>query len=81
MLWSALTAEHSLIGGKINNRKDFTMEKSCRENRTVVEVLQDIANVMCDKYCKYPDLWDEDVMGAPLQDSEVCKNCPLNILA
>lgn len=43
---------------------------------TVSEMLQEIADEMCDKYCKYPYEWDEEKDGQ-LCESEVCKNCPL----
>ena len=33
---------------------------------------------MCEHYCKYPDIWDEEKQGTPLSDSEHCKNCPLD---
>lgn len=34
---------------------------------------------LCDNYCKYPCIWDEEKDG-PLEESEVCKDCPVNIL-
>lgn len=33
---------------------------------------------ICDEYCKYPYEWDEDKEGCSLDESDVCKNCPLN---
>ena len=38
----------------------------------------EIAAEICEKYCKYPDEYDEEKEGVPLCDSEICKNCPLN---
>lgn len=43
---------------------------------TVSEMMQEIADEMCDKYCKYPYEWDEEKDGQ-LCEREVCKNCPL----
>lgn len=44
------------------------------------EELEQAASDICDFYCRYPLLWDEQLMGQELQESEICKNCPLNIL-
>ena len=41
---------------------------------------EDLAAQMCDDYCKWPAIWDEEKMGYPLADSDICKNCPLNTL-
>ena len=35
---------------------------------------------ICDNYCKYPNIWDEEVMGMELCSSEICARCPLNRL-
>ena len=48
---------------------------------TVFGILEDVANEMCDKYCKYPDEYakqygeDDERMC-----DEVCNKCPLNKL-
>ena len=34
------------------------------------------ATAICDKYCKYPLIWDEGKFG-PLAGSFVCEDCPL----
>ena len=34
------------------------------------------ATAICDKYCKYPLIWDERRFG-PLAMSTVCDECPL----
>ena len=36
-----------------------------------------VASAICDKYCKYPLIWNERRFG-PLADSDVCEDCPLN---
>lgn len=46
------------------------------EAKKVTEMLQEIADEMCDKYCKYPDIWDEEAEGKELSESEICRNCP-----
>ena len=43
----------------------------------VIELLRHMAVEICDKYCKYPDRWDPDIMGYDLCESEICANCPL----
>ena len=49
------------------------------KTKTVAETLEEVANEICNNYCKYPENWDEETMG-DLFDSEVCAKCPLNRL-
>ena len=42
-------------------------------------IIEEVIEEMCTKYCKYPDIWDEETWGE-LFDSDVCQNCPLNKL-
>lgn len=46
------------------------------DRHTVTELIEMIAGVMCDQYCKYPEQWDYEKNGE-LCESDVCKNCPL----
>ena len=39
-----------------------------------------ITQQMCEHYCKYPTIWDEEKEGMPLEESYVCQNCPLDRL-
>ena len=48
--------------------------------KTVAEMLLDIANDICNNYCKFPDIYDEQKEGVELCESEICANCPLNRL-
>ena len=48
--------------------------------KSIPQILEDIVNEMCDKYCKYPQEWDEEAEGIELSDSDICANCPLNRL-
>ena len=41
---------------------------------------EEIAEQMCEHYCKYPHTYDEEKEGTPLCESEICKNCPLTRL-
>ena len=45
-----------------------------------MEKLEIIIENICNNYCKYPLIWDEEISG-PLSNSEICANCPLNELA
>lgn len=56
------------------------MRTKNKEDMTLHEQLEDIATKICSHYCKYPDIWDEEKEGCELQDSEICKNCPLSEL-
>lgn len=49
--------------------------------KSIPQILEDIVNEMCDKYCKWPEQWDEEAQGCELSESDVCANCPLNRLA
>ena len=62
--------------------RSFTRETegSMSMTTTVSLILEEIKTEMCEKYCKYPYNWDEEVMGYELCESEVCANCPLSRL-
>lgn len=47
---------------------------------TVSLMYDHIKYQMCDLYCKYPQIWDEEKEGKELCESEICANCPLNVL-
>lgn len=47
---------------------------------TIPKILEQVTEEMCDKYCKYPEQWDEEAEGVELSESDICKNCPLNRL-
>ena len=52
----------------------------CENKKTVPQILEEIVQTMCSKYCKYPILWDVEMAGMELADSDICTNCPLNRL-
>lgn len=39
-------------------------------------IIEQACTEFCEKYCKWPDLFDEETEGCPLEDSEHCRNCP-----
>ena len=45
-----------------------------------VDELEQAASDMCKFYCRYPLLWDEQVMNKELSESELCRNCPMSEL-
>ena len=47
---------------------------------SISKQLEEIANEICNNYCKYPEQWDEEKEGCELSESEYCTNCPLNRL-
>ena len=51
-----------------------------KEEKTIPQMLQEVVDVMCDKYCKWPDEWNEEAKGMELSESDICLNCPLNRL-
>ena len=46
----------------------------------ISQILEEVADEICRKYCKYPDSWDAEEEGMELCDSDICRNCPLNRL-
>ena len=47
---------------------------------SVTQIIEGVVEEMCNNYCKWPNLWDEEAEGMELSDSEHCRNCPLNKL-
>lgn len=39
--------------------------------------LERVKREICDNYCKYPLIWDEEKEGRELYTSDICANCPL----
>ena len=47
-------------------------------DKSVVKIIGEVIEEMCDKYCKYPGEYDPaEHDGVELFDSDICKNCPL----
>lgn len=44
------------------------------------EYIDEICQEICENYCKFPDIWDEEKEGIPLNESDTCKFCPLSDL-
>ena len=47
---------------------------------SITEILEEVKNDICNKYCKWPEEWDEEKEGIELCESDICANCPLNRL-
>lgn len=48
------------------------------EQKKITDILNELIDDMCNKYCKYPFEYDpEEHDGVELCDSEICQNCPL----
>ena len=46
-----------------------------QENKTAMQIIEDVKEQMCDDYCRYPrELRDEDDL------MDVCTCCPMNKL-
>ena len=48
---------------------------------STISTLEQVIETMCDKYCKYPEIYkkqyaDEEVAGEKMCE-QVCMNCPL----
>ncbi len=47
---------------------------------TISEIIEDVKIEICDHYCKYPDIWDEEKEEQTLEDAK-CRLCPLGRLS
>ena len=45
-----------------------------------LDEIEQAASDMCQHYCRYPLIWDEQVMNQELSESELCRNCPMTVL-
>ena len=59
-------------------RKEKNKKGSLRD--LIDNEIESVAKEICDEYCKWPLLWDEEAEGEPLEESHVCKNCPFERL-
>ena len=50
------------------------------KTKTIPQQIEEIKDDICNHYCKYPDIWDEEAEGCELAESDHCRNCPLNRL-
>lgn len=50
------------------------------KRRADLEELDQAASDMCYHYCRYPLIWDEQLMNQELSESELCRYCPMTIL-
>ena len=55
-------------------------EVSEQKSKTLTEQIEDIKEQICNHYCKWPILWDEEIEGCELSESKWCAECPLNRL-
>lgn len=51
------------------------------KKKTISQILEEVKEEMCNKYCKYPNEYKpEEHDGIELWDSDICANCPLTRL-
>ena len=55
------------------------MNKTLDYLQTISHDFDSMAEKICEQYCRYPFEWDEDKEQIPFTESDICKNCPLNI--
>lgn len=48
--------------------------------KSIPQILEEVTEEMCSKYCKWPEQWDDEAQGMDLSESDICANCPLNRL-
>ena len=61
-------------------QKKLQKEAEAEGQKSVPQILGDIADRFCDNYCKYPEIWDEEKEGCELCESDICVKCPINRL-
>ena len=52
------------------------MRKNNKQDMTIMEQLNIIVEEMCDKYCKYPQIYEYEKDGDKKLEIE-CKQCPI----
>ena len=67
--------EISELRDKMIRREGRRRLADLEEKRT-----EKIVERMCQHYCKWPVIWDEEKEGCELSESKVCANCPMNEL-
>lgn len=50
------------------------------EQMSITEIIDDVKADICNNYCKYPHIFDEESEGCELCESDICTNCPLGRL-
>ena len=80
----ALCADQGIVTPEHTAFKEFKIGEKIppeewQKGRSVTEIIDEVRERMCKKYCKYPDDWDEETQGE-LSESEICEKCPLNRL-
>ena len=55
-------------------------ETEKKEPKNVTGIIESVKEEICDKYCKYNATWDPEKEGMELFESDICTNCPLNLL-
>ena len=63
-----------------STRFGLNAKKREEKPKTVVEQINAIVEEMCQDYCKWPDIWIDDIEHCELSESSICRNCPLNRL-
>lgn len=64
----------------MNEISNIQIQRDYKEHeKSITEILYEVTEEICNHYCKYPDIWDEETQGE-LCESDICSNCPLNRL-
>ena len=75
--------DYNALNGLVDNAKllletaydrGYKQEKGKQEKQTISEIVEEVKTEMCDEYCKYPDVLEEDVLWS------TCEKCPLGRL-
>lgn len=46
----------------------------------VTAEIEEVKEIMCDEYCRWPREYDEAEDGIPLSSTAICTQCPMNRL-
>lgn len=58
----------------------WSEESGMNTEKSITKIIEETVEEMCNKYCKWPEMWDEEMEGCELCESSICRNCPLNRL-
>ena len=48
------------------------------EQERIIKQLEEIAEDICNNYCKWPTIWDAEKEGIELAESDICAQCPMS---
>lgn len=65
------------VGYSPNDKKLAREKAAAQEALKNKAIAEEVTTDICNHYCKYPLIWDEDAEEVEVSESDICKNCPM----